>query len=88
VTGWDALRAVIMLAATAAVGLWIWAGAKTRRWGLTATALSFLVPVLMFLALRLVYHNVTVLNYISLGLYLEVICLLAAMAVAVARVRR
>lgn len=84
-TVWDALRAVIMLAAATAAGAWVWAGARTRRWGLTVTALSFLVPVLMFFTLRLVYHNVTVLNYISLGLYLEVICLLAAMAIAVSR---
>ncbi len=83
-TGWDVLRGLIVAVAVVGIFLWIRAGARSRQWRLPAAAIAFCASVIIFFGLRLVYHNPLALNYISLGIYLEAVCLLAAMA---ARVR-
>lgn len=84
-TVWSSLRSVIMLAAVVVTVLWVVYGARSRRWGDTALALSYLIPLIGMFVLRLSIDNPLLINYISLGLYLEITLIMGAMALRLLR---
>lgn len=80
-TALELIRATIVIFGLVASLMWIRAGIKTKSWTLPILSLCWLIPVIVFFALRfIVTIDTNILNYISLGIYLSGVFILMGIA--------